>query len=129
MAAPVEPRPRRRRKSDPLPLPEFSRLALRFAVFAFGFLFTALGIGILGYHQFVDLDWIDSLLNASMILTGMGPVSPMPDDEAKIFASVYAIFSGIVYPGFAAIILYPFLHHALAIFHLQTLEGQPGSED
>lgn len=133
MAAPAEPRPRprphRRRKADPVPLREFSRIALRFAVFAFGFLFTALGVGVLGYHHFVGLDWIDSLLNASMILTGMGPVNQMPDDEAKIFASCYAIFSGIVYPGFAAIILYPFLHRALAIFHLQTLEGQPGGED
>ena len=82
----------------------------------------------MGYHQFVELGWIDSLVNASMILTGMGPVSPMPDDEAKIFASLYAIFSGTVYPGFAAIILYPFLHHALAVFHLQTLEGQPGED-
>lgn len=114
----------------PAPVPRnrkaFVLRALRFAAFAFGFLFVSLGIGTAGYHLFVGLPWVDSLLNASMILTGMGPVDRMPDDTAKIFASAYAVFSGAVYPGFAAIILYPFLHRMLAIFHLETLEsGKP----
>ncbi|MBS0564230.1 MAG: hypothetical protein JSR87_07105 [Proteobacteria bacterium] len=101
----------------------FALRALRFAAFAFGFLFVSLGAGTLGYHLIVGLPWIDSLLNASMILTGMGPVNQMPDDRSKLFASAYAIFSGAVYPAFTAIILYPFLHRMLAIFHLRTLEG------
>lgn len=107
---------------------DFALRAMRFAVFAFGFLFISLGIGVVGYHRFVGLRWTDSLLNASMILTGMGPVDHMPDDGAKLFASAYAIFSGAVYPGFTAIILYPFLHRMLAIFHLETLENSKGDD-
>lgn len=102
----------------------FLRHAAGFILLASGFLALSLGIGMVGYHLTSNLPWIDSLLNASMILTGMGPVDPMPDDRAKIFASCYAIFSGAVYPAMTALILYPFLHRMLCLLHLQALEGQ-----
>jgi len=57
----------------------------------------SLGIGVLGYRYINDLPWLDALLNASMILTGMGPVDPMKNDAAKWFASLYAIFSGVAF--------------------------------
>ena len=55
---------------------------------------VALGLGILGYHFIAGFRWVDSLLNASMILSGMGPVGELPSDGAKVFASAYALFSG-----------------------------------
>ncbi len=65
----------------------------------------SLGIGVLGYRHFANLSWVDALLNASMILTGMGPVSPMETNAAKIFASVYALFSGVIFLSATAVVL------------------------
>ena len=66
-------------------------------------LFTALGIGIIGYRFIAGLEWVDSLLNASMILGGMGPVDPLHSVGAKLFASFYALFSGLVFIGVASL--------------------------
>jgi hypothetical protein len=56
----------------------------------------ALMVGILGYHFLGGLGWIDAILEASMILGGMGPVAPLTNDTVKLFASAYALFSGLV---------------------------------
>jgi hypothetical protein len=75
-------------------------------------------LGILGYHFTENLGWLDSLLNASMILTGMGPVDPMTTTAGKLFASFYAIFSGVVFLTTIAYILAPAAHRFLHKFHL-----------
>ena len=80
---------------------------------------VALGIGVLGYHWLAELPWIDSLLNASMILGGMGPVDPLHSTAAKVFASVYALFSGLAFIGIAGFILAPFVHRLLHKFHVE----------
>ena len=77
----------------------------------------ALGIGVVGYHVLGGLSWIDSLLNASMILGGMGPVDPLHSSAAKIFASGYALFSGLAFIGIASLIVAPFAHRLLHRFH------------
>jgi len=87
-----------------------------------GLISVALGGGILGYHFIARLDWVDSLLNASMILSGMGPVNPLITDTAKIFASVYALISGLVFIGATGILLTPIFHRALHHFHLEEKE-------
>ena|ERR1700730_123390 len=79
---------------------------------------VGLGIGVLGYHSLAKLSWIDSLLNASMILGGMGPVDPLQSDAAKLFASCYALFSGLAFIGIASIVVAPFAHRFLHRFHL-----------
>ena len=107
---------------------EFRRHVAGFLGLALGFLMLFLGIGILGYHLIVGLGWIDSLLNASMILTGMGPVDQMPTDAAKIFASLYAIVSGAVYPVLTAVVLYPFVHRMLSVLHLQAVASSQGGD-
>lgn len=107
---------------------EFLRHAGGFIALALVFLVLSLGLGSVGYHLAAGLGWIDSFLNASMILTGMGPVDAMSDDGAKIFASLYAIFAGAVYPAMTAIILFPFLHRMLNILHLQALGEDDGGE-
>jgi hypothetical protein len=78
----------------------------------------SLGIGVLGYHYINNLSWLDSLLNASMILTGMGPVDAMKNDAAKWFASFYSIFSGVVFLSTVAVFLSPMLHRLLHRLHV-----------
>jgi hypothetical protein len=79
---------------------------------------ASLLIGIFGYHYICKLGWVDSLLNSSMILTGMGPVDPMINTAAKVFASVYAIFSGVVFLTTIAVMLAPIVHRAFHKFHI-----------
>ena len=78
----------------------------------------ALGIGVCGYHLTAGLSWIDSLLNASMILGGMGPVDTLTTSHAKLFASFYALFSGLVFISVASVLAAPFLHRLIHKFHL-----------
>ena len=79
---------------------------------------VSLGVGTWGYHYFGELTWIDALLNAAMILTGMGPVDPMKSFGGKLFATFYCLFSGIVFLSLMAIILAPIYHRFLHTFHL-----------
>jgi hypothetical protein len=85
---------------------------------AVGVLLVALGIGVLGYHHFAGFGWVDSLLNASMILTGMGPVGTLTTTTAKMFASAYALFSGLVFLSVFVTLLTPVIHRILHRFHV-----------
>lgn len=85
---------------------------------AFGLIALALLIGMMGYHYICGFKWIDSLLNASMILGGMGPVDVVTTNSGKIFASFYAIFSGIAFLSIIALILSPVVHRFLHKFHM-----------
>jgi len=80
---------------------------------------AALSIGISGYHWIAGLSWVDSLLEASMILGGMGPINPLPTTAAKIFASAYALFSGLMFIGVMGIVLMPVAHRLLHKFHFE----------
>ncbi len=80
---------------------------------------AALVIGAAGYHFLDDLPWLDATLNAAMILTGMGPVSPVERPAAKVFAIVYALLSGVFFLTMVAVLLAPALHHFLQRFHLE----------
>jgi len=101
-----------------LPWPRFFRRMALSSLLAFGIVFTALFAGILGYHSIAALGWVDAILNASMILTGMGPVDPMTTTSAKLFASAYALFSGVVFLSAVGIVLAPIFHRILHKFHL-----------
>ena len=78
----------------------------------------SLGIGVLGYHFLENLSWIDSLLNASMILGGMGPVAPLQTTAGKLFASLYALYSGVILLASIGILVTPIFHRFLHRFHL-----------
>jgi hypothetical protein len=97
---------------------EFLFRVLRHGLLATGVVFVALGIGILGYHWLEDMPWIDATLNASMILGGMGPVNALNTVGGKLFASAYALFSGVVFIGIMGIVLAPFAHRLIHSFHL-----------
>lgn len=109
-----------------LSLPRFLRRMMLSLLLAFGVLAVALGIGVVGYHELAGLDWVDSLLNASMILTGMGPIDRMNDTAAKLFASAYAIFSGVVFLSAMGLVLTPIFHRVLHMFHLDDADENDG---
>ena len=98
---------------------KFAQRMLRFSLFAGGIILFSLGIGILGYHTLESLSWIDSLLNASMILGGMGPVNSLQTSAGKVFASFYALYSGIVLLASVGILITPVFHRFLHRFHLE----------
>ena len=96
----------------------FVRRLVRFIGYAVIFLSVSLSLGVLGYHYICGLSWVDAVLDASMILAGMGPVSPIPNDAGKYFASAYALFSGVAFLTTFSIIIAPVLHRVMHRLHL-----------
>lgn len=82
-----------------------------------------LWVGMAGYHWLAGLDWIDSYLNAAMILGGMGPVAELHSTSAKLFAGTYALFAGIVFLVGVSVAFAPVAHRAMHRFHLDEREG------
>jgi len=106
-------------RRDPiLPTPIFIRRLLVCLGLALAIIAVALSIGVAGYYFIAGLPWIDALLNASMILTGMGPVDVLRSNAAKVFASFYALFSGVVFISLMGLLLSPIAHRVLHKFHL-----------
>ena len=110
-------------RTKPLLSPaEFRRRVWWHALTALLAITLGLGIGVLGYHLLGGLGWVDSLLNASMILGGMGPVDLLTTPAAKIFASFYALFSGLAFIGVATLLVAPFAHRLIHRFHIDEDE-------
>lgn len=80
---------------------------------------VSLAAGTVGYHALGDLAWVDAFENASMILGGMGPVDPITRTSGKLFASFYALYSGVVFLVVAGLLFTPVLHRLLHHFHLE----------
>jgi hypothetical protein len=107
-------------RTDPLlPRHRFVWRVLVFLSLSAATIGAALGIGVAGYHYLGGLPWIDALVNASMILGGMGPVDPIASREGKLFASAYALFSGLLFIGAASLVLTPFVHRIMHKLHLE----------
>lgn len=100
----------------------FRRRLLTSGAVAFGLLGASLAIGVCGYHWLVGIpDWLDCLLSASMIMGGMGPVGPDPTTAAgKLFASLYALYCGVVLLVSVGLLLSPALHRLLHHLHVRT---------
>ena len=109
------------RRDPMLSLEPFLRRLLRHAGIAMGILAGSLMIGVVGFRYLADTAWIDALLNASMLLGGMGPVGELQNWSApgKIFASVYALYSGLVFLIVASVLIAPVFHRFLHHFHLE----------
>ena len=116
VGSPVVPPPHRRRT--------FYHRVLRALGLAASVIGFSLCLGILGYHFIAGFNWVDSLLNASMILAGMGPVGTLDSDAAKLFASAYALFSGVVFITATGILLAPMFHHVLHRFHIEERDSR-----
>lgn len=86
------------------------------------FILLGLLIGILGYHWTAHLSWIDAMVEASMILSGMGPVYPLLTNNAKFFASLYALFSGLIFVLAMGVVLSPLVYSLLKQLRLNTTD-------
>jgi hypothetical protein len=97
----------------------FARRMLGHFLFALAFVVVSLLIGVVGYHELEGMPYIDSLLNASMLLGGMGPVGDLHTNAGKLFASAYALFAGIGFLVIAGVLFGPVAHRFLHKFHLE----------
>jgi hypothetical protein len=96
----------------------FKRIAWNILLACF-VLFICLIIGVFGYHYLANADWLDAFHNASMILSGMGPVIEIETDSGKWFSSFYALFSGVVFITNIGLILAPAVHRILHSLHVE----------
>jgi hypothetical protein len=110
------------KKNDLLPRYLFIKRVIRYFIYSLFMIGFAVLTGIFGYHLFADLDWINAFYNASMILTGMGPVAEMTSVGAKLFSSFYALFSGIAFLSTVAVLFAPIAHRILHTFHIENDE-------
>ena len=88
---------------------------------------VSVGIGAAGYHYFAGLPWIDALLNAAMILTGMGPVDTLKSPAAKLFATFYALYSGVAFLSMTAVLLAPSFTGQCTSFTWTPRRGSPAA--
>ena len=108
------------KNEKPLSPKKFHDRVFLYFMIAMGLLIFSLAIGTVGYKYLAQLSWVDAFLNASMILTGMGPTSPMPNDASKIFASLYAIYSGVTFLTIMAVFFAPIIHRFLHLLHVDV---------
>lgn len=108
-----------------LPRSAFLLRQVRHAAIAFGIVLGSLVMGILGYHVFEGLPWIDALVNAAMLLGGMGPVNELHTTAGKLFAAFYALYSGVIFLLVAGVLLAPVIHRFLHRFHLEIESDVP----
>ena len=97
---------------------EFSRRMVWFGVFGLLFILLSLSLGAIGYHYLAHLAWIDAYYNASMILTGMGPVVVLTTDSAKVFATIYSIYSGVAFLTSVGVMFAPLIHRLFHHLHI-----------
>jgi hypothetical protein len=105
---------------------QFAHRMLGHAAVAAAIIVAALALGICGYHWSEGIPWIDALLEASMILSGMGPLHEPQTTTGKLFASAYALFSGVVFLGLVAVVLAPVIHRVLHKFQLDDDDDDGG---
>jgi len=107
------------RRQPLLSRPAFAwRLARNFAA-ASALIFVSLFAGMIGYRYTEKMEWIDAFVNAAMILSGMGPLTPMQTWNGKLFAGCYAIYSGLALILATGLIFAPLLHRLLHRFHIE----------
>ena len=91
---------------------------------SFALIALSLVCGMLGYHWLEGMSWVDAFLNAAMILSGMGPVSPLKTNAGKLFAGGYALYSGLALIVATGMIIAPVVHRVLHRFHLEIDEDE-----
>lgn len=112
------------RKQKVTPFPHFLYRLGRYGIFALGLIIFSVIIGTTGYHYLGNISWLDSFHMACMILTGMGPVVEMTTPTAKIFSSIYALYSGVAFLSITAVFFAPIIHRLLHILHVEESEDE-----
>lgn len=107
------------RKEKIASIPHFLHRLGRYGLFAVGLVTFSVLLGTVGYHYFGNISWLDSFYMACMILTGMGPVVDMASPAAKIFSSLYALYSGVAFLSITAVFFTPIIHRLLHILHVE----------
>jgi len=107
------------KKQKLAPMRVFYQRVLKNIVIAFFILGVCLLVGTFGYHYWGEADWLDSVHNSSMILSGMGPVIEIKTVSGRVFSSLYALFSGVVFITNIGVILAPALHRMYHRLHLE----------
>lgn len=116
-------------RSEPLlPHAAFMQRLARHGGIALGVLAGSLLLGVLGYRMLEGLEWIDALENASMILGGLGPVSEIHTFAGKLFASLYALYSGVIFLVVVGVLFAPVFHRFLHRFHLEMAQEESGNK-
>jgi hypothetical protein len=111
-------------RSQPLlPRRKFAHRVLKHFLLVQAIVLASLLLGMTGYHHLARFSWIDSFLNAAMLLGGMGPVGDIPTSSGKVFAGIYALFAGLVLIAASAILIAPVLHRLLHRLHLEDTRG------
>ena len=111
------------RLSPLLPWPAFRARMARAAGVGLALIVVSLALGMLGYRFLAGQEWPDAFLNAAMILSGMGPVGELKTTGAKIFAGLYALYSGLTLISIVGVVIAPVVHRFLHKFHLEAEAG------
>ena len=109
-----------------LPWPQFRARMAAAAGIGLALIGASLAIGMLGYRYIAGQAWPDAFLNAAMILSGMGPVGELKTTGAKIFAGIYALYSGLTLISIVGVVIAPIVHRFLHKFHLEAKKGSKG---
>src|SRR5450756_805512 len=115
------------RLQAPLTGPQFVRRLGRHGGAALGLIAVSILMGMIGYHWLAHQSWVDAFLNTSMLLGGMGPVGDLPDDTAKIFAGLFALYAGLVFLVVAILLLTPVFHRVIHRFHWEASASRRSS--
>jgi hypothetical protein len=111
-------------RSQPvLPPGLFIRRIIYHVLLALAVVTVSLAMGVAGYRFLAGLSWIDALMNAAMILGGMGPVNDISSVPGKLFATFYALYAGVAFLAIAAVLIAPFAHRLLHRLHLEDTNG------
>jgi len=106
-----------------LPRSQFILRLLKYALISIALIVVSLLVGMMGYHIFEGLPWVDAFLNAAMLMGGMGPVNVLRTDAGKIFAGIYALYCGMVLLIAVAIFAAPIFHRFLHHFHIERRDS------
>lgn len=112
------------RHQRPITSRQFARRMLDHGVYAIALVVVSLFIGAAGYRVFAGFPWMDSVLNSAMLLGGMGPVGEIHSTAGKMFATVFALYAGLVFLAVAALLLGPVFHRMMHRFHFEADERQ-----
>jgi len=107
-----------------LPRPAFVRRVFRNVVIGLLIIGISLLAGMAGYHYLEGMPWIDAFVNAAMILSGMGPLAPLQTWGGKLFAGLYALYSGLILIVTAGVVLAPVVHRMMHHFHIEAQKSE-----
>jgi len=114
-----------RRNEPVLPWPAFLWRLAGSTLIGAGLVIVSLAIGMIGYRSLMGMSWIDAFVNASMILSGMGPLADPETSGAKLFAGLYALFSGLAVLAIAGVVFAPVVHRFLHYLHADEDDVEP----